>query len=1076
MSIKPWVGLAVAGTLVALALSRSTDQQATAWSREELAAAVGALRPVVGRVAGLTYHPHDGETADAALLRVLLQRPLSPHTGTGPPDAGDGVEALATRALLQTVSGELDGAAADLETALRLQPGQTRLLNDLAAVDLQRGLDEPGRSDLLVRALERIEEAVRVAPKTPEAVFNQALCRQALGLDAAAAEAWRRFLELDADPASGWSREAAHNLKELRPRRIDEEWAGMRRRLEATGRGMDGGELLRAAYRRFPRRLRLYAEQDLLGRWAQRLEAGDSLAAERVLALAERIAVLLAEERGDLLLRDATRSLRRAAASSDRRRLAQLTTGVNAYAAGVASLDTQGADGRALLQRARSRLETTDSPLLGWVDLHLSIVDFYDGDHRTGLRRLEPWPDRSEERGHLSLAARGWHILGIHHLQLSEYSRAIACFRRSRDLSERLGENEQVAHQEKNLALTYRHLGESGEAWRHLIRALGLRDDVVEARRLYSLMRDGGEIALHSGHPRSALLFFDAAHRAAGRWGSAASVAEALSWRARTLERLGESDASVADLDRAERWATRIETPDLRRRIEADCRMVRGESLATRHPAAAIPLLGSAFEDYRQTDFQDHQAEILERLAASHLEIGEAAAGERHLEMAIQLYEARRRQVTESALRIAYFDRAVEAFDAMVRLQLDLHDHPLRALDYVERSRARELLDAVAAGNGGTGAGTAAALARPVGAEQILQRLPPDIALVELAVLPDRLAVWVLLRGESEHFTVELPAEELSALVEQVRAVVPHSGSPAAQTLSQSVLEPALRDVPSGVGVVLVPDKSLHRLPFAVLPHPRTGRPLLEEHALVVAPSASLFLRAFEEEHRRGWQGTAVAFGDPAFDRSAHPTLAPLGAARREAVRVGALYPGSEVRTGEAASTEELLLLAPRAGIVHLATHAVAYPDAPWRSQLVLAGPQGALRLSEIQRLRWPRTHLVALAACDTASGRIWRNEGPVALARGFLATGIPTVVASLWPLEDRASGELFLIFHRHLAAGAAPARALQQAQLELLDSDDSALSSPRVWAGLQVFGSGFVGSEQGAENPLVVSIQKGRE
>ncbi len=92
------------------------------------------------------------------------------------------------------------------------------------------------------------------------------------------------------------------------------------------------------------------------------------------------------------------------------------------------------------------------------------------------------------------------------------------------------------------------------------------------------------------------------------------------------------------------------------------------------------------------------------------------------------------------------------------------------------------------------------------------------------------------------------------------------------------------------------------------------------------------------------------------------------------------------------------------------------------------------------------------LAACGTATGPVSASEGAIGLARPFLASGVPAVVATLWPIDDAPSQELFVRFHREYLANGDPTTALRSAQLAMLANDDPALSRPGSWAGVQLF------------------------
>jgi CHAT domain-containing protein len=131
--------------------------------------------------------------------------------------------------------------------------------------------------------------------------------------------------------------------------------------------------------------------------------------------------------------------------------------------------------------------------------------------------------------------------------------------------------------------------------------------------------------------------------------------------------------------------------------------------------------------------------------------------------------------------------------------------------------------------------------------------------------------------------------------------------------------------------------------------------------------------------------------------------------------------------------------------VVHFATHSVFDNESPGQSGIVLSmfdrqgRPQdGFLRLHDIFTLQLP-AELVVLSACDTALGKPVRGEGLVGMVRGFLHAGATRVLASLWKVDDEATGELMRVFYREmLQNGRAPADALRRAQL--------ALRSTRRW------------------------------
>jgi CHAT domain-containing protein len=144
--------------------------------------------------------------------------------------------------------------------------------------------------------------------------------------------------------------------------------------------------------------------------------------------------------------------------------------------------------------------------------------------------------------------------------------------------------------------------------------------------------------------------------------------------------------------------------------------------------------------------------------------------------------------------------------------------------------------------------------------------------------------------------------------------------------------------------------------------------------------------------------------------------------------------------------------------IVHFATHGITNDQEPELSGLVLSlvdqrgKPQdGLLRLRDIYNLQLA-AELVVLSACDTALGKEVKGEGLMSMVRGFMYSGTPRVLASLWKVDDEATAELMKEFYKHLLQeGMTPAAALRQAQITQMQKKSR--QSPYYWAGFQLQG-----------------------
>jgi hypothetical protein len=72
-------------------------------------------------------------------------------------------------------------------------------------------------------------------------------------------------------------------------------------------------------------------------------------------------------------------------------------------------------------------------------------------------------------------------------------------------------------------------------------------------------------------------------------------------------------------------------------------------------------------------------------------------------------------------------------------------------------------------------------------------------------------------------------------------------------------------------------------------------------------------------------------------------------------------------------------------------------------------------------------------------------------LTRAFIFAGTPTVVATLWDVNDEATALLMERFYTHLKKGVGKAEALRQAQLELIEE----YPDPYYWSAFVMSGDG---------------------
>jgi CHAT domain-containing protein/tetratricopeptide (TPR) repeat protein len=399
-------------------------------------------------------------------------------------------------------------------------------------------------------------------------------------------------------------------------------------------------------------------------------------------------------------------------------------------------------------------------------------------------------------------------------------------------------------------------------------------------------------------------------------------------------------------------------------------------------------------------------------------------------------------------------------------------------------------------------------MAKPLKLGDVQSQLPDDLTLLEYSVTSKGTYLFVVTRSGFKTLKSSATTEVLERLVHDyvldLRQLAPLDEVTAkGRALYDYLIKPVEGDIGGNTNLCIVPDKALHFLPFAGLVD-RSNKYLIESRRLTYAPSASVLVQCTKEARAKPADGQEriLAVGNPQFSGEYFPNLPPLVDAEKEAGVSASFYkPGSSVLTGAEATERRVRAAMTECDVAHLAVHCVVEERSPWLAALVLARtsaaqgaappgsesgaatgltadssrkdtnkrtgtltnllPQepvvdssdGLLYLSELYDIKLPRTRLVVLSACQSGLGQYYRGEGIVSLVRPFLAVGVPTVMATLWAVDSRATSDLMIEFHRqrkvqNLRAG----DALRVAQIEMARS--GSYQHPYYWAPFIVVGS----------------------
>ncbi|MFH1197167.1 MAG: tetratricopeptide repeat protein [bacterium] len=169
------------------------------------------------------------------------------------------------------------------------------------------------------------------------------------------------------------------------------------------------------------------------------------------------------------------------------------------------------------------------------------------------------------------------------------------------------------------------------------------------------------------------------------------------------------------------------------------------------------------------------------------------------------------------------------------------------------------------------------------------------------------------------------------------------------------------------------------------------------------------------------------------------------------------IYPDALIFVKDQATKNNVLESPTGFNILHFATHGILDYNNFENSYLVLAkdavtGDDGRLKISDIWSL--PSIYhfnLVTLSACETAVKFDLLEGWPITTASAFLDVGVPTVIASLWNVDDKATSILMKQFYENLKS-MDKLDALQKAQMYVAGLEQ--YNHPYYWAPFLLAGS----------------------
>lgn len=340
----------------------------------------------------------------------------------------------------------------------------------------------------------------------------------------------------------------------------------------------------------------------------------------------------------------------------------------------------------------------------------------------------------------------------------------------------------------------------------------------------------------------------------------------------------------------------------------------------------------------------------------------------------------------------------------------------------------------------------------PAELSDMQSRLDDKSAMIAYWISNEKLIMWLVTHTKVISREVSVSNNDLTALVERTRKVIksnsPDECNSNLSELYQLIIEPIANDIRQFSNLIIIPNGTLHFLPFQALIN-SSGEYLIQKFNILYAPSASVHILCNDRLIRTGSKFMGVALADISVGNNVG-----LPGTEAELKKILPLF-GDNISTFGTESTETFVKEnASDYNFIHFATHGTYNFSQPLYSSLIFppsVEDDGRLYVHEVLEMDI-NAKLVTLSACETGLGNISQGDELTGLSRAFLLAGSSTVIVSLWSVADYPTALLMTNFYGYLKDHPLQ-EALTLAQRDVI----KVFSQPLYWSPFILIGNGYV-------------------
>ncbi|MEY3869986.1 MAG: hypothetical protein RLZZ338_3877 [Cyanobacteriota bacterium] len=713
------------------------------------------------------------------------------------------------------------------------------------------------------------------------------------------------------------------------------------------------------------------------------------------------------------------------------------------------------------------------------------------GEYQKSLEYHQQSLSIQKEIGDRAGIRNSLHNIGDIYNHLGEYQKALDYYQQSLVITTEIGDRFSMSSYLNNIGLVYHNLGQYQKALEYHQQSLSIQKQIGDRAGLSKSLLNIGNVYNDLGEYEKALDYYQQSLTIKKEIGDRAGLTNSLIGIGNVYDSLGEYQKA---LDYYQQSLS----------MDKEIGDRAGVSKSLNNIGNVYESLGEyqkALEYYQQSltiqkKIGDRAGEgiSLGNIGIAYARLKNYVQSEKYLFAAIDILDSLRLRLKDQD-KVSIFETQTSSYYNLQSV-LVAQNKTEQALEVSERSRARAFMELLSSRLGNTSI-------KPPTLAQIKDIAKKENAtLVEYSIVEDKLLIWVI--EPTAKITlrqVDLKSKNLAEIAEKgrVAAAIGRARSSEAEntkiselvrgtreTLSKSVpsSQPTIRNLQQlyqlliqpiddllptnpDAHVIFIPHQSLFLVPFPALQDAQ-GTYLIQKHTILTATS----IQQLEFSHQQltknqqtnppnslvvGIPRNAVILGNPSpmpkviYRDGTSEQLKSLKGAEDEAKAIAKILK-IEPLIGNQATKKIILQQMSEAKIIHLATHGLLADLGTGIPGVLAFAPSGndngLLTSSEIFDLKL-NASLVILSACNTGRGKL-TGDGVIGLSRAFLSAGVPSIIVSLWAVNDASTAFLMTQFYRHWQEGKMDkAQALRQAMLNTMKQ----YPKPGNWAAFTLIG-----------------------